>query len=160
MTNLSRTVGACIACAGLVMMGACGDSSQPPTPKPSAEEPTPAAPDPEPAPAPAPDPEPPAAEGPGAPDVAAGASDYKIYCASCHGETGAADGPLAATLDPKPAAHDDADYMNALSDDHLFKVIQEGGPAVGKSQLMAPWGGSLSDQQIRNLVAFLRTLAG
>jgi len=31
--------------------------------------------------------------------------------------------------------------MKTLTDDHLFKVIKEGGVAVGKSQLMPPWGG-------------------
>jgi mono/diheme cytochrome c family protein len=49
--------------------------------------------------------------------------------------------------------------MNALSDAHLFSVIQKGGPAVGKSQLMAAWGGALTDAQIRDVIAFIRTLA-
>jgi mono/diheme cytochrome c family protein len=49
--------------------------------------------------------------------------------------------------------------MNALSNEHLFKVIKEGGPAVGKSPLMAPWGGTLSDEQIWDVVAFVRSLA-
>jgi cytochrome c oxidase cbb3-type subunit 3 len=66
---------------------------------------------------------------------------------------------VAAGLDPKPAKHSDGRYMNALSDAHLFRVIQEGGPAVGKSPLMAPWGGTLGDQQIHDLVAFVRSLA-
>jgi len=30
---------------------------------------------------------------------------------------------------------------------------------VGKSSMMAPLGGSLSDQQIRNVIAFIRSLA-
>ncbi len=49
--------------------------------------------------------------------------------------------------------------MNELSDDFLFRVIQQGGPSVGKSAMMAPWGGTLSDAQIRDVVAFVRTLA-
>jgi cytochrome c553 len=49
--------------------------------------------------------------------------------------------------------------MSALSNEHLFRVIQEGGAAVGRSPLMAPWGGALSDAQIRDVVAHLRTLA-
>jgi mono/diheme cytochrome c family protein len=49
--------------------------------------------------------------------------------------------------------------MNALSNEHLFKVIKEGGAAVGKSPLMAPWGGALSDDQIRDVVAYVRSLA-
>jgi mono/diheme cytochrome c family protein len=41
----------------------------------------------------------------------------------------------------------------------LFKVTKEGGPAVGKSPMMAPWGGTLSDEQIWDVVAFVRSLA-
>ena len=49
--------------------------------------------------------------------------------------------------------------MNALSDEHLFKVIKEGGTAVGKAATMPPWGGALSDDEIRDVVAFVRSLA-
>jgi mono/diheme cytochrome c family protein len=49
--------------------------------------------------------------------------------------------------------------MNALSDDYLFEVIVKGGAAVGKSPLMAPWGGTLSDDGVRDVIAFIRTLA-
>jgi cytochrome c oxidase cbb3-type subunit 3 len=49
--------------------------------------------------------------------------------------------------------------MNALSDEHLFKVIKEGGPAVGKSPLMTPWGGTLSDDDIHDVVAYIRSIA-
>jgi hypothetical protein len=49
--------------------------------------------------------------------------------------------------------------MNALSNDHLFKVVKEGGAAVGKSAMMAPWGTSMSDAEIRGLVAHMRGLA-
>ncbi len=92
-------------------------------------------------------------------DTKTGLADYQIYCASCHGQTGGGDGPVAAALPVQPAKHNDGDYMNALSDDYLFKVISEGGPAVGKSDMMAPWSSSLSDAQIRNIIAFIRTLA-
>jgi mono/diheme cytochrome c family protein len=94
-----------------------------------------------------------------APDLAAGKADYGSYCASCHGPEGAGDGALAATLNPKPARHSDGAYMNSLSDEHLFKVIKFGGAAAGKSPMMVPMNGMLSDQQIRNLVAFVRSLA-
>ena len=66
---------------------------------------------------------------------------------------------MAVTLDPRPARHSDAEYMAGLSDADLFRVIQEGGAAMGKSPLMAAWGGTLSEDQIRSLVAFIRTLA-
>jgi len=93
------------------------------------------------------------------PDAAKGATLYAANCASCHGPRGDGDGPVAAALVPKPAKHHDGAYMNALSNEHLFKVIKEGGPSVGKSPLMAPWGGMLSDLQIWDVVAFVRSLA-
>jgi mono/diheme cytochrome c family protein len=93
------------------------------------------------------------------PDPKQGEQLYATYCASCHGPRGEGDGPAGAALDPKPARHSDGAYMNALSNEHLFKVIKEGGPAVGKSPLMAPWGGTLSDEQIWDVVAFVRSLA-
>jgi mono/diheme cytochrome c family protein len=84
---------------------------------------------------------------------------YERNCASCHGQRGAGDGPVGQALVPKPARHNDGEYMNALSNEHVFKVIEQGGGAVGKSALMAPWSGVLSDDQIWDVVAFIRTLA-
>jgi mono/diheme cytochrome c family protein len=103
--------------------------------------------------------DPPETDGTAAPDAEAGQADYALYCASCHGARGEGDGPIAQTLDPKPSKHSDGKVMNALTDDYLVKVIGEGGQAVGKSSMMAPWGGTLSDEQIRNVVAFIRSLA-
>lgn len=84
---------------------------------------------------------------------------YAANCASCHGATGAGDGPLSTGLTPTPAKHADGSYMNALSNEHLFKVVKEGGAAVGKSATMAPWGTSMSDEEIWGLVAHMRGLA-
>ena len=93
----------------------------------------------------------------GAPE--SGATHYASLCASCHGARGEGDGPAAAGLRPKPTAHVDGAAMNALANEYLFRIIKEGGPAVGKSPLMAAWGGTLSDPQIWDVVAFVRSLA-
>jgi mono/diheme cytochrome c family protein len=66
---------------------------------------------------------------------------------------------MAQALDPKPARHSDGAYMNGLSDDYLVRVIRDGGASVGKSPLMAPWGGALNEGQILDVVAYIRTLA-
>ena len=92
-------------------------------------------------------------------DLASGEATYTQNCASCHGPRGGGDGPLSAGLQPQPAKHADGGYMNALSNEHIYKVISQGGAAVGKSSMMAPWGTSLSENQIRSLVGFIRTLA-
>jgi mono/diheme cytochrome c family protein len=145
-------------CLGIALAwAACGRSESTgeapaPPPQPAAGAPAPAAA----APAAA---APGAAHTPGSADPARGAAIYAQSCTNCHGPRGAGDGPLAASLDPKPAHHNDGAYMNALSNEHLFKVVKEGGASVGKSPLMAPWGGMLSDAQIWDVVAFVRTLA-
>ena len=96
----------------------------------------------------------------GGPGVAArGASHYATLCASCHGARGDADTPIAVALTPKPARHNDGAYMNGLNDEYLLHVIKNGGSAVGKSPVMAAWGGSLTDAQIHDVITFIRTLA-
>lgn len=81
---------------------------------------------------------------------------YNQICASCHGESGKGDGPAAASLDPKPKDHTDGEKMSRLSDDHMFKVISEGGAAAGLSPAMPAWGGTLSDQEILDVMAYIR----
>jgi len=157
MRLIRWTLCTAIACAAL----ACGDSGESPAPAPPAQPtPPPAA---EPAPPPPPAAELPPAAGqvdPAANDpVQRGKMHYTLLCSTCHGEDGCSPGPGAAGLDPQPAKHCDGNYMNALSDDHIFKVIKEGGASVGKSPLMAPWGGTLSDDDIRDVMAYVRSLA-
>jgi mono/diheme cytochrome c family protein len=139
----------------VALLCACGGQEQAPAPKPPAPPATPPATAPAPAPTPAPAPPPAAAK----PDATRGQALYVANCASCHGPRGEGDGPAGAALTPKPAKHSDGAYMNGLSNQHLFKVIKEGGLAVGKSPLMAPWSGVLNDAQIWDVVAFVRSLA-
>ncbi len=92
-------------------------------------------------------------------DPKAGKKTYGILCATCHGNSGKGDGPAAATLPTKPQNHTDGKYMNALTDKYVFDIIKGGGASVGKSPLMPPWGGQIDEQGIRNVVAYIRTLA-
>lgn len=149
MTTALRSAG---LAALLLCAGACGGDASKET------QPAPAAPS-------APAPAAPAPAVPAAPtgnlrgDAEAGALLYSTYCASCHGPKGQGDGPVAATMNPRPANHGDHVYMASLSDAHLYKVISQGGASVGKSPLMAPWGGVINDQGIRDLIAFIRRLS-
>jgi mono/diheme cytochrome c family protein len=92
-------------------------------------------------------------------DVAAGRALYQQYCSMCHGPQGKGNGPAATAMNPKPRDHTDGRYMNVLSDAHLTTVISEGGAAVQRSPLMPSWKGTLSPQQIVDVIAYLRTLA-
>lgn len=81
---------------------------------------------------------------------------YKDLCASCHGARGKGDGAAAAALTPKPKDFTDCKTMAKESDETLSKIIKEGSQSVGRSPMMPAWGGALSDQQIRELVAYIR----
>ena len=90
---------------------------------------------------------------------AEGKNVYVTYCASCHGERGKGDGTAAASLPAKPADHTNGAAMNQLNDKFLYDIISKGGGAVGKSTFMPSWGGALNDSQIRDVVAYIRSLA-
>jgi mono/diheme cytochrome c family protein len=61
---------------------------------------------------------------------------YKSRCAMCHGTSGKGDGPAGAAFDPKPRDLGDPAWQRSVTDEHIERVILNGGPAVGKSPLM------------------------
>ena len=65
----------------------------------------------------------------------------------------------AGSLPVKPSDHTNGAVMNPLSDQFLSEIIAKGGGAVGKSSFMPSWGASLNEKQIRDVVAYIRTLA-
>jgi mono/diheme cytochrome c family protein len=84
---------------------------------------------------------------------------YSTYCVTCHGDRGKGDGVAAKGLPQKPADHTNGAVMNQLDDKFLMDIISKGGGAVGKSSFMPAWGGSLNEQQIRDIIAYIRTIA-
>jgi len=98
--------------------------------------------------------------GPGVPLTAAadGAALYARWCASCHGATGRGDGPNAKYLPVRPAVHASDVQMRGRPDDSLYDAIAGGGAVMGKSARMPAFGATLSREEIRSLVAFVRTL--
>ena len=91
---------------------------------------------------------------------------YTTNCTSCHGETGEGDGPVAIAVPPPPPRNFsvgdfkfDADEDGTVGTDADLKtVITKGAGAFDGNMMMAAWGGLLSDEDIDNLVAYIRTL--
>lgn len=76
------------------------------------------------------------------------AGSYAMICASCHGAAGAGDGAAGAALDPAPANFTDAAFWETRDRERVITAIRDGGPAVGASALMAPWGALYTEEQL------------
>ena len=86
---------------------------------------------------------------------------FKFYCAQCHGIDGKGKGPnVTEDFATSPRNFTDAAEMNKLTDGDLKTVIMDGGPAVSKSELMPPWGKTLTVEEVDRLIAYIRNLCG
>ena len=92
-------------------------------------------------------------------NAAEGKKLYASYCATCHGDNGRGDGVAARSLPVKPQDHTNGAVMSQMTDQALADVILKGGGAVGKSAFMPAWGSSLNERQVRDIIAYIRTLA-
>lgn len=81
---------------------------------------------------------------------------YLTDCASCHGANG--HGSWRAWLFLlRPGDLGDARLVDSRSDEYLFMVIKNGGATIGKPGMPA-FGYHLTDEQIREIVYYVRTL--
>jgi mono/diheme cytochrome c family protein len=92
-------------------------------------------------------------------DVERGAALHIRHCAECHGADGKAEA-VVMHMDVPPKDQSDSVYMKALPDAFLYLAICRGGEGVGKNFFMPAWGDVLSDQDIKDLVAQIRTFSG
>ncbi len=93
--------------------------------------------------------------------------NYEWYCTQCHGLKGTGDGPNARPskygikqpdMSVTPRNHTSPKDMNKLSDEDIRLAIKDGGKAVSKSALMPPFGKTLTEKEIDELVKYLRKL--
>lgn len=89
-----------------------------------------------------------------------GKNYYYSYCIACHGWLLHGDGPSASELNPRPRTLTNEAYMQKKSNLELFTVIKGGGEAVSLSSSMPNWGNVLQDQDIWNIIAFIRAMQG
>jgi len=89
-------------------------------------------------------------------DAERGAILHHEHCADCHGERGRAATGMKH-MDVPPRDQGDARYMQTLPDEFLYLAICRGGKAVGRNATMPAWGNTLSDQDIKDLIAWIRS---
>jgi mono/diheme cytochrome c family protein len=97
-------------------------------------------------------------------DADKGEETYVRRCMGCHGEEGEGDGPAAERLIPPPrdftfglykfktTAFDD----DIANDSDLARMIRDGMPGTA----MPNWGDVLSEQDIRDVIAYIKTFSG
>ncbi len=85
-----------------------------------------------------------------------GGETYATHCATCHGDSGAGDGPAGAKLDPAPA--NIARTSQILNDGYLFWRITEGGVGEPFNSAMIAWGNILSENERWDVLNYVRAL--
>ena len=87
---------------------------------------------------------------------------YDKHCSECHGSSGQGDGPAAQLLLPRPRDFTAGKYKvrstetgSLPTDDDLLRAVRQG--LQGTS--MPAWDKLLSDQDIRTVVAYLKTMS-
>src|SRR5512144_2433809 len=86
-------------------------------------------------------------------DLSKGKSVYTEVCMTCHGLDGR--GAASVKLNPPPADLTSAVVQGKL-DAGLFKAIHDG----RKNTAMGAWKYALSDEEIHDVIAYVRTLGG
>ncbi len=95
-------------------------------------------------------------------DLAAGKLLYEDPCSQCHGDAGDGQGVMADLLDPRPR-----DFRRGVfkirrtvqgelpTDQDLFRIVSNGMPGTS----MPAWQGLLSDEQIWQLVDYVKSFS-
>ncbi|MGI9435921.1 MAG: c-type cytochrome [Geminicoccaceae bacterium] len=88
-------------------------------------------------------------------DATTGAKLYKRFCRGCHGEDGRGG---AHTFMPHIENLTKKGHIDLLPDSYLYEVIADGGEAVGKSAYMPAWKVTLSETDIKDVIAHIRNM--
>jgi cytochrome c oxidase cbb3-type subunit 3 len=83
---------------------------------------------------------------------------YLEKCVLCHGSQGEGWDWSKRVEKPPIPIPDLAKVVPQRSDQYLFDIINGGGEAVGKTRLMPPFGFQLSNDDVWDIVAYMRTL--
>jgi mono/diheme cytochrome c family protein len=79
---------------------------------------------------------------------------FANYCVTCHGMNADGNGRAARLYNPKPANL----RMSDKNDAYFGLIVRKGGAALGRSEFMPAWDAELTNEQITDLVAYLRSI--
>src|SRR3989442_6456097 len=95
-------------------------------------------------------------------DTTKGKAVYVKWCAGCHGDTGAGDGPAASHMLPRPRDFTGAIYKirttasgQLPTNQDVLRSIDDGLPG----RAMPAWKDRLSERERRDVVAYLKTFS-
>jgi mono/diheme cytochrome c family protein len=92
-------------------------------------------------------------------DQAQGKRIFYMQCVWCHADSTPAGPSNRSNLKPVPVLMNDGTVLNRESDNYLENIIALGGSAVSKSAMMPPYGQTLTQQEIQQVVAYMRAIA-
>jgi high-affinity iron transporter len=98
-------------------------------------------------------------ETPAATGAPRGRDLYEAHCAVCHGAAGKGDGPGARVVRQPMRDFSDPAAMRPVTDGFLVEITKKGSSQFGRSNAMPAWGMKLSDAEIHDVVAYIRSLA-
>lgn len=90
---------------------------------------------------------------------AQGARVFQSNCVWCHGDATPAGPSNRSNVTPTPPLLNDGATLNPLNDQFLQNIITLGGSAMGKSAMMPPWGRTLTADEVRAVISYIRAIA-
>ena len=91
--------------------------------------------------------------------AAQGKRIFYTHCVWCHADATPAGPSNRSNVTPTPPVMNDGATLNKESDSTLRNAIALGGSALGKSAMMPPYSRTLSDEEITDLIAYIRAIA-
>ena len=79
---------------------------------------------------------------------------FANYCVTCHGINADGNGRAARLYNPRPANL----RMSEKNDAYFGLIVRKGGAALARSEFMPSWEAELTNEQISDLVAYLRSI--
>jgi cytochrome c oxidase cbb3-type subunit 3 len=86
-------------------------------------------------------------------DARRGREIFRQSCVACHGQTGEGNGVLVKMLEASKIPNMPAKGHSLISDEEMIKIITN-----GKGEVMPPWGGVLSSEEIKDVAAYVHSM--